>query len=75
MALCRRYSLNPYRYVRQRYTTVMVRVPQPFVDDVLWPHYQALNKELRDYLSQATNKIISEEIHQDTGEPRKLLSF
>src|SRR3974377_51970 len=30
MALCRRYGLEPYRYRRQRYTTVMVRVPRSF---------------------------------------------
>src|SRR5438045_1013132 len=29
-ALCRRYGLEPYRYKRQRYTTVMVRVPKSF---------------------------------------------
>ncbi len=27
VALCRRYGLKPYRYQRQRYTTVMVRAP------------------------------------------------
>ena len=36
-ALCRRYGLEPYRYKRQRYTTVMVRVPKSFVDQTLWP--------------------------------------
>jgi len=75
MALCRRYSLKPYRYARQRYTTVMVRVPEAFVDDVLWPHYQALNKELTEYLSQATEKIISEEIHCDTTEAQEIVQL
>ena len=32
VALCRRYGLKPYRYHRQRRTTVMVRVPNGFVD-------------------------------------------
>jgi hypothetical protein len=27
-ALCRRYGLEPYRYKRQRYTTVLVRAPK-----------------------------------------------
>ena len=31
-ALCRRYGVEPYRYKRQRYTTVMVRVPRSFVE-------------------------------------------
>jgi hypothetical protein len=30
MALCRRYGLKPYRYSRQRYTTVMLRAPKEF---------------------------------------------
>jgi tRNA nucleotidyltransferase (CCA-adding enzyme) len=75
IALCRRYSLSPYRYARQRYTTVMVRVPKPFVDDVLWPQYEALSKELREYLDQATEKIISEEIYQDTTEAQEIVQL
>jgi hypothetical protein len=75
IALCRRYSLSPYRYARQRYTTVMLRVPEAFVDDVLWPHYQALNKELKAYLEQATEKIISDEIHRDTTEAQEVVQL
>ncbi len=33
VALLRRYGIQPYRYYRQRYTTVMAKVPQKFVDD------------------------------------------
>lgn len=35
-ALCRRYGLKPFRYKRQRSTTVMVRVPLTFLDRTLW---------------------------------------
>ena len=31
VALLRRYDLKPYRYYRQRYTTVMVKVPESFL--------------------------------------------
>ncbi len=75
MALCRRYSLNPYRYARQRYTTVMVRAPEAFIDDVLWPQYQALSKELKEYLDQATEKIISEEVHRDTTDAQEIVQL
>lgn len=75
IALCRRYSLKPYRYARQRHTTVMVRVPEAFVDDVLWPQYNALNKELRAYLEQATAKIISEEVCCDTAEAEEIVQL
>ena len=34
-ALLRRYGLKPYRYRRQRYTMVKVRVPKSFVDQTL----------------------------------------
>ena len=75
VALCRRYSLRPYRYNRQRHTTVMVRVPKAFVDQVLWPQYLALNEELSAYLRKATEKIISEEIYKDTTEAEEVSSL
>jgi hypothetical protein len=67
-ALCRRYGLEPYRYNRQRYTTVMVRVPRSFVDKTLWPEYQELRAALDDYLNDATERIIREEVYRDAGE-------
>ncbi len=67
-ALCRRYGLEPYRYKRQRYTTVMVRVPRSFVDQTLWPEYQELRAALDDYLNDATERIIREEVCRDAGE-------
>lgn len=66
VALCRRYGINPYRYARQRSTTVMVKLPKSFLDDVLWPEFQALNAALVAYLSSATEKIIREEIHANS---------
>ena len=67
-ALCRRYGLEPYRYKRQRYTTVMVRVPRSFVDKTLWPEYQELREALDDYLNDATERIIREEVYRDAEE-------
>ncbi len=67
-ALCRRYGLEPYRYNRQRYTTVMVRVPRSFVDKTLWPEYQELRAALDDYLNDATERIIREEVYRDAEE-------
>jgi len=67
-ALCRRYGLEPYRYKRQRHTTVMVRVPSSFVNQTLWPEYQQLKTALNDYLNNATERIIREEVYRDAGE-------
>jgi hypothetical protein len=67
-ALARRYGLKPYRYRRQRYTTVMVRVPQRFVDDTLWPEFVELDRVLRDTLQHATDQVISQVFEQESGE-------
>ena len=68
LALLRRYGLKPYRYARQRYSTVMVRVPRRFVDETLWPEYQALSESLRAYLNDVTERVISEAVHKDHSE-------
>ncbi len=67
-ALCRRYGLQPYRYKRQRYTTVMIRVPKSFVDRTLWPEYLEIEAALSQYLNEATERIIREEVYGDAGE-------
>jgi hypothetical protein len=68
VALARRYGLEPYRYKRQRLTTVVMRVPRGFVDSVLWPEFQDLNKALVQYLNDVTTRIIREEVHGDASE-------
>ena len=68
VALCRRYGLHPFRYRRQRRTTVMVRAPRGFFDRILWPEFQELNAELRRYLNAVTLRLIRAEIHADTAE-------
>jgi len=72
VALLRRYDFKPYRYYRQRYTTVMARVPASFVDEVLWPEFQELNKRLRAYVDDVTNRVIRENIYSDNSEPEVL---
>jgi hypothetical protein len=67
-ALCRRYGLEPYRYPRQRYTTVLVRAPRTFVDKTLWPEYLGIKDALDDYLNEATDRIIREEVYSDDSE-------
>ena|SRR5579863_1333350 len=68
MALCRRYGLKPFRYRRQRYTTVVVRAPESFINKTLWPEYQQLRDALDQYLNEATDRIIREEVFGDAGE-------
>ena len=68
IALLRSYGISPYRLKRQRYTTVMAKVSKNFVDETLWPEFQALSKVLSAYVSQITEKVISEHIFKDTSE-------
>jgi hypothetical protein len=68
MALCRRYGLQPYRYRRQRYSTVMLRAPESFIDNTLWPEYLQISSVLEEYLDGATERIIREEVFGDAGE-------
>ena len=68
VALLRRYGIKPYRYSRQRYTTVMARVSKRFVDETLWPEFQDIAETLKAYLSEITDRVVSQVIHQDSSE-------
>jgi hypothetical protein len=67
-ALLRRYQIQPYRYRGQRYTTIMARVPQRFVSEVLWPEFQELNRTLATFLEEVTDRVIAQGINSDTAE-------
>ena len=68
VALCRRYGLRPYRYPRQKRTTVMLRVPRGFNDTVLWPEFLELDRALSAHLQSVTTRIIHDAVHADTSE-------
>jgi hypothetical protein len=68
LSLLRRYELKPYRYRGQRRTTVMVKVPKPFVNETLWPEYQQINAAMRSYLDEVTDRIIAEVLQGDSSE-------
>jgi hypothetical protein len=68
VALLRRYNIRPYRYARQRYTTVMAKVPARFVDETLWPEFVELDRTLQSYLTEETNRVIAESINKDTSD-------
>lgn len=68
IALARRYGLRPFRHYRQRRTTLMLEVPQAFLDTVFWPEFQELDMALRTYLDAVTERVIQEEVHKDTAD-------
>ena len=68
IALLRRYGLNPYRFHGQRHTTVMVMAPESFVEETLWPEFEAISETLRAYLSEVTERVITEVIYPTSDE-------
>lgn len=70
-ALCRRHGLEPYRYKGQRYTTVMLRAPASLVNGVLWPEFREIKQVLDEYLNEATERIIREEVFGNDREPQE----
>lgn len=68
VALLRRYGIRPYRYSGQRYTTVMAKAPKRFVDETLWPEYEQFSDTLTDYLSDVTDRVISEVLEQESAD-------
>mgnify|MGYP001300064589 CR=1 FL=1 len=68
VALCRRYGLKPFREPGRRSSTIQVRAPKTFHDRTLWPEFRMLAKELDAHLSELTDRVIREAIHEDTTE-------
>jgi hypothetical protein len=72
VALCRRYGLKPFRFPRQKRTTVMLRAPKGFLDTVLWPEFLELERALRAHLQGVTTRIIHDAIHADTSDAEEV---
>jgi hypothetical protein len=45
-ALLKRYGIPPYRYRKQRKSTVLVRVSKRFMNELLWPIFQEVSAVL-----------------------------
>src|ERR1035437_3894412 len=64
----RRHGLEPYRYRGQRHTTVVVRAPGSFINNILWPEFLQIKDALNEYLNEATERIIREEVYSNSAE-------
>ena len=67
-ALCRRYGLKPYRYPRQRRSTLCVRAPESFQNNTLWIQFKALDAALRRHLESITERVIHAAVHEDASD-------
>ncbi|MCP9887619.1 MAG: hypothetical protein ACRC1L_12335 [Prochlorococcaceae cyanobacterium] len=68
VALLRRYGIQPYRYSRQRRTTVMARLSRSFVNDTLWPEFLELQASLSAYFDALTDRVIEQALEVKAGE-------
>jgi hypothetical protein len=46
-SLLKRYGIKAYRYRKQRRTTVLIRVSEPFMNDLLWPIFRDVMFKVR----------------------------
>jgi hypothetical protein len=64
----RRYGIQPYRYSRQRRTTVMARLSSSFVNETLWPEFLELQETLAGYFDALTDRVIEQALDVKAGE-------
>lgn len=65
VAICRKHGLSPYRYARQRRTTVMVRAPERRFDETVWSEFSVLLTELTLYIEDTVDHLIAHAMRAD----------
>lgn len=65
VALCRKHGVKPYRYPRQRRTTVMVRVRKTAFEQTIAAEFQELHRELTTYFGEMVNHLIANVMKSD----------
>ena len=65
VAVCRKHGVRPYRYPRQRRTTVMVRAPRLRFDGEIWAEFSALHAELNIYFGATVDHLIHSAMKSD----------
>jgi hypothetical protein len=65
VALCRKHGVKPYRYPRQRRTTVMVRVRPTAFDRTVGAEFRTLHAELVAYFQDTVDHLIADAMKSD----------
>lgn len=69
IALARRYGLKPYRYRRQRYSTLVIKAPERFLKETFLPEYDEMVKTLHEHLTAVAERVVAEVLDPDRSEP------
>ncbi len=67
VAICRKHGVTPYRYYRQKYTTVMVTTDEHTMNQIIWKEYLAIAEVLEELVGDITHDLIKQ-IHEDESE-------
>lgn len=65
VALCRKHGVKPYRYSRQRRTTVMVRVQPELFERTVLTEFETLHRELVAYFQETVDHLIADAMRSD----------
>ena len=65
VALCRKHGIRPYRYPRQRRTTVMVRVQETGFEQTVAAEFRTLHEELTAYFNATVEHLIADAMKSD----------
>lgn len=65
VALCRKHGVHPYRYPRQRRTTVVVRARQADFDRTVAHEFHTLHREVTAYFDEMVNHLIADAMKSD----------
>lgn len=73
VAICNKHGLKTYRYARQKYTTAMIQVAEPFMKSVLWPEYKKYADILHKLTEEISNDLIAK-IHSVSDEDEIIIA-
>lgn len=65
VAVCRKHGVRPYRYPRQRRTTIMARAPRERFEQEIWREFSALHAELNIYFADTVDHLIQSAMKSD----------
>jgi hypothetical protein len=65
VALCRKHGVRPYRYPRQRRTSVMVRVQQNEFEKTVLAEFRTMHSELVAYFRDTVDHLIADAMKSD----------
>lgn len=71
VALCRKHGVRPYRYPRQRRTTIVVRARQAEFERTVLAEFHKLHSELAAYFHDTVDHLIADAMKSD-GDDRNI---